>query len=137
MRLLARRCQRTRRPTDLPAFTYDFNVNYTAANLARFARSLCQDLSVLQAKGHLKWREVSLSTSPLVPEWNYCQPTAREIRAWSTNAAARSAVKPARLCTAEDHVLGRRMQLIGVGARLAFHAKWTRVCTKCHMSESG
>ena len=86
--------------------TYDFNLDYTRSHLVRFARSLCQNFATLQAKGHPKWREVSLGTPPLAPGWTYYEPTAREIRACVGRAAARSAVKPARLCTAEERILG-------------------------------
>jgi len=86
--------------------TYDFNLDYTRSHLVRFARSLCQNFATLQAKGHPKWREVSLGTPPLGPGWTYYEPTAREIRACVGRAGARSVVKPARLCTAEERILG-------------------------------
>jgi hypothetical protein len=86
--------------------TYDFNLDYTRSHLTRFARSLCKNFATLQAKGHPKWREVSLATPPLGPGWTYYEPTAREIRACAGRAAARSAVRPARSCTPEERILG-------------------------------
>src|SRR5437868_5971780 len=41
--------------------TYDYNLQTTVDYLVRFARLLCQNFSALQAKGHPKWREVSLA----------------------------------------------------------------------------
>jgi len=49
--------------------TYDYNLQFTVGNLIRFARSLCQNFPTLQAQGHPKWREVSLSLPTLGPGW--------------------------------------------------------------------
>lgn len=86
--------------------TYDFNLEFTKNHLTRFARSLCQNFATLQEKGHPKWREVSLGTPPLAPGWTYYPPTTREIRACVSKAKAKSLVKPARQCTAEERILG-------------------------------
>lgn len=85
--------------------TFNFGDAYTAGNLVRFARSLCQNFSTLQAKGHPKWREVSLNLPPLANGWTYYQPTLNEIR----NCVAKPAAvppKPARQCSAEEKILG-------------------------------
>jgi hypothetical protein len=85
--------------------TYDYNMQYTVAALARFGRSLCQNFSKLQAEGHPKWREVDLTLPELTPGWTYYQTTTREIRscvAGKTKARA----KPARACSPEERILG-------------------------------
>lgn len=85
--------------------TYDYNMQGTVASLARFGRSLCENFSKLQAEGHPKWREVSLTLPELSPGWTYYQPTTREIRncvAGKTKARA----KPGRLCSPEERILG-------------------------------
>jgi TRAP transporter TAXI family solute receptor len=85
--------------------TYDYNTQGTVAALSRFGRSLCQNFSKLQADGHPKWREVSLSLPDLSPGWTYYQPTTREIRncvAGKTKVRAR----PPKLCSAEERILG-------------------------------
>jgi len=86
--------------------TYDFNLEFTRNHLTRFARSLCQNFAVLQAKGHPKWREVSLSLPTLGPGWTYYPPTTREIRACLAKTRARAPVRPARECSAEERILG-------------------------------
>jgi hypothetical protein len=86
--------------------TYDFDLNFTVTHLTQFARSLCQNFATLQAKGHPKWREVSLGTPPLGPGWTYYEPTARQIRACAAKASTRSVVKPVRTCTPEERILG-------------------------------
>jgi len=83
--------------------TYDFNLGGTVGNLTRFARSLCQNFSTLQAQGHPKWREVSLTLPTLGPGWTYYPPTTREIRACLEKAKPRA---PARQCSAEERILG-------------------------------
>lgn len=84
--------------------TYNFGDEYTASNLIRFARSLCQNFATLQAKGHPKWREVSLNFPQLTAGWNYYQPTTNEIR---TCLAKPAQAQPAgRQCSAEERILG-------------------------------
>jgi hypothetical protein len=67
--------------------TYDYNLQGTVDYLVRFARSLCQNFSTLQEKGHPKWREVELALPALNPGWTYYPPTTREIH---NRPAARS-----------------------------------------------
>ena len=73
---------------DLPALavrvylvTLDFRDHATESGLIRLARSLCQNLPNLQAKGDPKWREVDLKLTPLTDGLDYYQPTASELRA--------------------------------------------------------
>jgi hypothetical protein len=70
----------------------------------RFARSLCENFPLLQAKGHPKWKDVDLSLPALNDGWTYYAPTAREIR--SCLAAQKAPVKPAKACSAEEKILG-------------------------------
>jgi hypothetical protein len=86
--------------------TYDFNLEGTVGNLTRFARSLCQNFSTLQAQGHPKWREVSLTLPTLGPGWTYYPPTTREIRACLGKTKPSAPAKPARKCSAEERILG-------------------------------
>lgn len=86
--------------------TFNFGDAYTAGNLVRFARSLCQNFSTLQAKGHPKWREVSLNLPQLANGWAYYQPTLNEIRNCVANKPAAVPPKPARQCSAEEKILG-------------------------------
>ncbi len=84
--------------------TYDYNLQSTVDYLVRFARSLCQNFSALQAKGHPKWREVSLALPALNKGWTYYPPTTRELRQ-CTGAGATSPSTP-RACTSEERILG-------------------------------
>lgn len=84
--------------------TYDFNLETTVGYLTRFARSLCQNFSALQAQGHPKWREVDLALGQLPPGWTYYGPTAREIRACL--AKVPKSGRDARGCSAEERILG-------------------------------
>jgi uncharacterized protein len=86
--------------------TYDYNLSLTVGNLTRFARSLCQNFSTLQAKGHPKWREVNLSLPTLGPGWIYYPPTTRAIRACVAADKSKALTKPARPCSAEERILG-------------------------------
>jgi hypothetical protein len=61
--------------------TYDYNLQQTVQYLTRFAKSLCQNFSMLQEKGHPKWKDVDLSLPDLGKGWSYYQPTAKQIRA--------------------------------------------------------
>jgi uncharacterized protein len=67
---------------------------------------LCQNFSVLQARGHPKWREVSLNLPALGPGWTYYPPTTKEIRACLGKTKAKVPAKPARKCAAEERILG-------------------------------
>jgi len=85
--------------------TYDYNLKATKEYLTRFARSLCQNFSVLQEKGHPKWREVEMALPDLGRGWFYYPATAKEIRSCM---AARTVPKssPARACTQQERILG-------------------------------
>lgn len=83
--------------------TYAYNLPYTVDHLTRFARALCQNFSTLQAKGHPKWREVSLDLPALNDGWSYYEPTAREIRACTQ---AQKQARAPRRCTPEENILG-------------------------------
>ena len=84
--------------------TYNFDDHYTASYLVRFARSLCQNFSTLQASGHPKWREVSLNFPKLGAGWGYYAPTMAEIRACLDKPAPAAA--PSKQCSAEERILG-------------------------------
>src|SRR3954464_10314739 len=84
--------------------TYDYNLQTTVDYLVRFARSLCQNFSTLQAKGHPKWREVSLALPALNKGWTYYPPTTRELRQ-CTGGGGTSPSTP-RACTSEERILG-------------------------------
>ncbi|MDB5808787.1 MAG: C4-dicarboxylate transporter substrate-binding protein [Betaproteobacteria bacterium] len=86
--------------------TYDFNLKGTVGYLAKFARSLCENFSVLQEKGHPKWREVNLNLPQLQPGWTYYGPTTREIRACTGRNKPRTPVKSSKQCSAEERILG-------------------------------
>jgi uncharacterized protein len=85
--------------------TYDYNLRQTKDYLARFTRSLCQNFSALQEKGHPKWREVELALPELGRGWLYYPPTAAEIRSC---IAARTKPKspPVRACSQQERILG-------------------------------
>lgn len=85
--------------------TFNFGDDFTAGNIMRFARSLCQNFATLQAKGHPKWREVSLNFPQLGNGWAYYQPAMNTIRNCTSNVAATPA-KPTRQCSAEEKILG-------------------------------
>jgi TRAP transporter TAXI family solute receptor len=84
--------------------TYDYNLQNTVDHLVRFARSLCENFPLLQAKGHPKWKDVDLSLPALNDGWTYYGPTTREIR--SCLAAQKAPVKAAKACSAEEKILG-------------------------------
>ena len=87
--------------------TSNFDDPYTANNMVRFARSLCQNFATLQAQGHSKWREVTLSFPQLAPDWSYYQPATNEIRARLGRPAVGAAAKPGgKQCSAEKRILG-------------------------------
>jgi TRAP transporter TAXI family solute receptor len=89
--------------------TYDYNLQQTRGNLARFAKSLCQNFSLLQEKGHPKWKDVELYMPELGAGWSYYPPTAKEIAAC---AGGRSRSQPLTQpqfrgsCTQQEAVLG-------------------------------
>ena len=85
--------------------TYDYNLKQTRDSLARFARSLCQNFSLLQEKGHPKWREVELAMPSLGQGWFYYPTTAAEIRGCLSGQATAKAT-PAKACSQHQRVLG-------------------------------
>jgi hypothetical protein len=86
--------------------TYDYNLDFTVTHLTRFARSLCENFSTLQTKGHPKWREVNLSLPPLGPGWVYYPPTTREIRACLSKTRSKAPAPSGKPCSAEERILG-------------------------------
>ena len=85
--------------------TYEYSLPGTVENLTKFARQLCEKFPELQSKGHEKWREVSLSLPPLNDGWSYYGPTAKELRNCRPGQQ-KVVAKPARVCTAEEKILG-------------------------------
>jgi TRAP transporter TAXI family solute receptor len=86
--------------------TYDYNMKHTVDAFSRFGRSLCENFSKLQAQGHPKWREVSLSLPELSTGWIYYPVTTREIRNCVAGKTTKTRAKPARVCSAEERILG-------------------------------
>ena len=89
--------------------TYDFNLPSTQSQLRNFARSLCDNFSLLQEKGHPKWREVQLALPDLGRGWFYYQPTARELRSCIARGVRSSyGVTPQRskACSQQERILG-------------------------------
>jgi TRAP transporter TAXI family solute receptor len=91
--------------------TYDFSYKVTVDHLARLARSLCQNFSILQTEGHPKWREVDLNLPSLGAGWLYYGPMERVLR--SCAAPPRAEAQPAsaaagasRRCSQQERVLG-------------------------------
>jgi uncharacterized protein len=85
--------------------TYDYQLPQTKTSLARFARSLCQNMPVLQEKGHPKWREVEVALPDLGRGWFYYPATTKEMRSCiSASAAAKS--HAAKACTQYQRILG-------------------------------
>jgi uncharacterized protein len=76
--------------------TYDYNTRGTIEYFSRLGKSLCNNFARLQAEGHPKWRDVSLSLPELGQGWTYYPPTAREIRACTAK----------KKCSAEELILG-------------------------------
>ncbi len=95
---------------DLPSLTvkaflvtYDYNLADTVSHLAKFARSLCQNFTRLQAEGHPKWKEVELALPDIGRGWIYYPPTTRELRAC---LAAKPRPKVPQTCSQQEKVLG-------------------------------
>jgi len=85
--------------------TYDYNLKQTKDNLARFARSLCQNFSALQENGHPKWREVQLALPELGRGWAYYPPTAAELRSCIA-AKTKPKSPPPKACSQQERILG-------------------------------
>jgi TRAP transporter TAXI family solute receptor len=86
--------------------TYDYNLKQTRDYLARFAQSLCRNFSILQDKGHPKWKEVDLGQPDLGRGWTYYRATSEPLRACIANRARTRPVAPAKPCTQEERILG-------------------------------
>jgi TRAP transporter TAXI family solute receptor len=89
--------------------TYDFQLKDTADHLRELARSLCQNFSMLQEKGHPKWREVQMALPDLGRGWFYYPATARELRACIAGTAnTRTPVNPktTKACSQQEQILG-------------------------------
>lgn len=89
--------------------TYDFQFKDTETHLRNMTRSLCQNFSTLQEKGHPKWREVQMALPDLGRGWFYYPPTTREIRsciAGKTQQALPVKMKPSKNCSQQEQVLG-------------------------------
>ena len=88
--------------------TYDFQLKDTERHLRMFARSLCQNFSTLQEKGHPKWREVDLALPELGRGWFYFAATTRELRSCIAGELMRgqpSKARPAELCSQQERIL--------------------------------
>ena len=97
---------------DLPALavkaflvTYDYNLKQTRDSLSRFARSICENFTVLQAKGHPKWSEVLLALPELGRGWFYYTPTAKELRTCIAGRA-KTDNERGRTCSQQERILG-------------------------------
>ncbi len=89
--------------------TYDFQLKDTESHLRQMARSLCQNFSTLQEKGHPKWREVALALPDLGRGWYYYGPTAREIRsciAGTSKGRATVGSRTEKVCSQQERILG-------------------------------
>jgi hypothetical protein len=89
--------------------TYDFQLKDTEGHLRQMARSLCQNFSTLQEKGHPKWREVELALPELGRGWFYYAPTKREIRsciAGASKLGTQMKSRPATACSQQKRILG-------------------------------
>lgn len=89
--------------------TYDFKLKDTENHLRSMARSLCQNFSTLQEKGHPKWREVELALPDLGRGWFYYAPTARELRSCisaESKLTTRVKSRPEKVCSQQEQILG-------------------------------
>ena len=89
--------------------TYDFQLKETEMHLRHMGRSLCQNFSTLQEKGHPKWREVQLALPELGRGWFYYGPTAREIRACiagKSKPVPLARALPTKQCAQQERILG-------------------------------
>jgi len=98
---------------DIPALavkaylvTYDFTLPATETYLRRFARSLCQNFSTLQEKGHPKWREVELALPDLGRGWLYYPVASNELRACVAGKAKPPAAPASKACSQQEQILG-------------------------------
>ncbi|MES2886854.1 MAG: TAXI family TRAP transporter solute-binding subunit [Pseudomonadota bacterium] len=85
--------------------TYERNQADTQESLVRFAKSLCENFSVLQREGHPKWSEVSLRLPALSSGWRYYPHTAQHLRRCRPVVEAPTK-RPGSNCVFQDEVLG-------------------------------
>jgi TRAP transporter TAXI family solute receptor len=85
--------------------TYEYRTEETKEMLTRFARSMCRSLTQLQASGHGKWKEVSLTPASLKENWTYFAPTEQELRNCKNGEMTTPAPVSAN-CTQQEQVLG-------------------------------
>lgn len=95
---------------DLPAVSlrtylvaYSVRSGDLDAQLARFTRTLCQNLPRLKAEGHPQWHEVEIAHAALGPGWFYAKAAARELRRCTD---ASTAPQQGDVCSQQDRVLG-------------------------------
>jgi TRAP transporter TAXI family solute receptor len=92
--------------------TYDFSYGKrqrpSATTLVKFARSLCDNLPVLQDSGHSKWRDVKIAFPDLGAGWRYYPPTTAELRKCATPPPSEptAPVSTPDSCTPEKRILG-------------------------------
>jgi TRAP transporter TAXI family solute receptor len=89
--------------------TYNYEQPGTREYMTRFARSLCDNFSKLQAEGHPKWKEVKLEMPQVGRGWVYYPQTSRQIQsclAGSSAATAPSAVPARPGCNQQERILG-------------------------------
>lgn len=85
--------------------TYDYTLDTSVARMSQFARSMCQNFSLLQAQAHPKWHEVELSLPELGRGWRYYPPTERVLKNCPQSIAS-SGKSNATACAQETRVLG-------------------------------
>jgi TRAP transporter TAXI family solute receptor len=86
--------------------TYDYKVREVANHLRRFAGSLCQNFTQLQAQGHPKWRDVELRLPELGQGWLYYPTTERTLRSCITKLPQAKQATPVRVCSQQETILG-------------------------------
>lgn len=89
--------------------TYDFQLKTTQIHLRQMARSLCQNFSTLQEKGHPKWREVELALPDLGRGWFYYGPTTRELSsciAGDSKGGTPVESRSVKACPQQERILG-------------------------------
>ena len=92
--------------------TYDFRYPRTTEHMVKFARSLCQNFTQLQAGGHPKWRDVKLTLPPLGRGWAYYTPSERVLR--NCRAAVPAAAAPGPVAPAAAGKCGQTERVLGL-----------------------
>lgn len=98
---------------DIPAIavkaylvTYDFNIQQAGSYLRGFAKSLCQNFTILREKGHPKWKEVDLSMPDLGKGWLYYPLTTSELKACIAEKTKVVRTPIAKSCSQQEQILG-------------------------------